>query len=247
MILEAIFGLIGIACILYGAFVAMAHTGSFFFVVWEAVGVILLAFVGLLHFDLIQKIARPIRIGALALAGVCILLLAITLPLVVSGFSGNMEREADYIIVLGAQVRNSGPSVVLRYRLDTAADYLQRHPDTVCICGGGQGWNESEPEGTAMKEYLVKKGIAEDRIITETRSSNTTENMKFSQELINGTDPSVGIVTNDFHAKRAGYRARGAGINNSFTIAAPSSRPDLANNVFRECIAMVKDFVFGNF
>lgn len=245
--MEIVLLLIGIICIAYGIFVTAAHAGTMFFLVWELIGVVLVGIAVGKHFDLLSRIPQPLKVTFLCFCSICALLLVITLPIVLSGFSGNMERDAQYVIVLGAQVRKSGPSRVLRYRLDTAADYLSRHPETKCICSGGKGWNEPDAEANVMRDYLIDKGVLGDRIQVETRSGNTTENMKFSLEMIKGDDPCVGIITNNFHAKRAGFLAHGAGINNSFTIAAPSSAAYLPNNVLRECVAMVKDFLFGNF
>lgn len=59
------------------------------------------------------------------------------------------HQHLDYVVVLGAQVRKSGPSKALRYRLDTAADYLRNSPDTICIVSGGKGANEPFPEDRA--------------------------------------------------------------------------------------------------
>ena len=39
-------------------------------------------------------------------------------------------KNLDYIIVLGAQVKESGPSVILRYRLDRAVSYLKENDNT---------------------------------------------------------------------------------------------------------------------
>ena len=71
----------------------------------------------------------------------------------------------DYLIVLGAQVRETGPSVVLQYRLDEAAAYLEENPDTCCIVSGGQGANEPFPEAEGMRRYLEEKGIAPEGVM----------------------------------------------------------------------------------
>lgn len=48
------------------------------------------------------------------------------------------DTDCDSIIVLGAQVKQSGPSVALQFRLDAATDYLKEHQNTKCIASGGQ-------------------------------------------------------------------------------------------------------------
>ena len=68
-------------------------------------------------------------------------------------------KNLDYIIVLGAQVKESGPSVVLRYRLDRTVSYLKENDNTLVIVSGGQGANEKATEASVMKEYLVNNAM----------------------------------------------------------------------------------------
>ena len=68
-------------------------------------------------------------------------------------------KNLDYIIVLGAQVKESGPSVILRYRLDRAVSYLKENDNTLVIVYGGQGANEKATEAIVMKEYLVNNAM----------------------------------------------------------------------------------------
>lgn len=77
------------------------------------------------------------------------------------------KPDLDYVVVLGAQVRKSGPSLVLRYRLDKAIEYLDENPNTICIVSGGKGPNEPFPEAQGMADYLKEHGIAEQRILEE--------------------------------------------------------------------------------
>ena len=68
-------------------------------------------------------------------------------------------KNLDYIIVLGAQVKESGPSVILRYRLDRTVSYLKEYDNTLVIFSGGQGANEKATEASVMKEYLVNNAM----------------------------------------------------------------------------------------
>ena len=156
------------------------------------------------------------------------------------------EEDLDVLIVLGAQVTKTGPSRILYYRLETAYDYLTKNPRTVCIVSGGQGGNEPMPEGTAMKEYLVEKGIAAERIIAETESMNTTQNIKNCLALCKSESDRVGILTNDFHLFRGLSIAKKQGFRNLTGIAAPSNRVMLLHNVLRECVGILKDKLLGN-
>ena len=75
------------------------------------------------------------------------------------------EPGADYVIVLGAQVRGTRVTRTLRYRLNAAAQYLRTNPETQVIVSGGQGTGEDISEAAAMAAYLLEQGIAAERII----------------------------------------------------------------------------------
>jgi Uncharacterized conserved protein len=149
--------------------------------------------------------------------------------------------DADALIVLGAAVHGDKVTWVLSNRLDTAADYLAAHPDTVCVVTGGQGDGESVTEASAMQKYLIeRKGIAPARILVEDRATSTLENFRFSKILIEealGKNAKIAFVTTDFHVFRAGRVARKAGLD-AVGIAAPDVWYIRFNNFLRECVGI---------
>ncbi len=118
-------------------------------------------------------------------------------------------------IVLGCQVYDSGPSVMMINRLDAARRYLEDEPSAVCVVSGGKGEGEPVTEALAMKEYLISHGIAQERIFVEDGSRNTVENLEFSKRIIeeNGLCPKVAIITDGFHQKRARMIAENLGMD----------------------------------
>ena len=80
-------------------------------------------------------------------------------------------------------------------------DSLEENEATLVVVSGGKGSNEPVSEAQGMFDYLVAKGIAPERIVMEDKSTNTKENLEFSQKLIPEA-ASVGIVTNNFHVYR---------------------------------------------
>ncbi|MCX2826614.1 cytoplasmic protein [Bacillus pseudomycoides] len=127
---------------------------------------------------------------------------------------GHMEapNDADYMILLGAKVKGTEPSYSLQYRIDKAAEYLKTHEQTIVIVSGGKGKGEDISEALAMKQGLMKRNIAEQRIIMEDRSTNTDENIEFSKSLIPANKKKGMIVTNDFHMFRAKKIAEKQGL-----------------------------------
>ena len=236
---------LSVLCILYGIAILSIASGTRFFMVWF----LLAAFFGCLFLaSRAQLWSRlPVRVKAviLIILIVCAVLFAVIEGIIAKGFAEKGEKGLDYLIVLGAQVRENGPSQVLRYRLDTAYDYLVENEKTLCIVSGGQGPNEPCTEAEGMKTYLIERGIGEDRIIMEPDSLTTGQNIENSKMLLDPPDASVGIVTNDFHVFRGSAIAKKAGLQ-AVGIAAPSSPPYLPNNMLREFFGVVKDFLQGN-
>ena len=233
-------------CFAYGVVVFMAGSGSRFYLIWWLGGIFLAVLAGLVYTAVWRRIpaaARRVFLAAVLLSAAAFIVLE---GLVLSGFGRKGRDGLDYIIVLGAQMRESGPSVVLRYRLDTAYDYLRENPGTVCILSGGQGGNEPCSEAEGMYRYLTERGIAPERLVTEDKSADTSENIAYSMPLIGSADADVGIVTNNFHIFRGVRLAKAAGMKNVCGIAAPSSPLYLPNNMTREAFGIVKDLACGN-
>ena len=157
------------------------------------------------------------------------------------------QDNCDYIIVLGCQIRGDHITRSLKNRLNVAVDYATDNPGTTIIVSGGKGKGENTTEAYAMYNYLVSKGIDSSRIIQEDKSTDTSENMKYSVQYIENTDSLVGIATNNFHIARSRLLARHAGLNNTCGMPAESDHVLFINHMVREAIGIVKDFVFGNF
>ncbi|MDP4169450.1 MAG: YdcF family protein [Bacillota bacterium] len=121
-------------------------------------------------------------------------------------------KNADFLIILGAKVNGTNPSLVLMDRINTAAHYMQKNKHTIAIASGGKGSGEDISEAVAIKRSLIKKGIAEKRIILEKKSTNTVENFSFSKKIIPDGAKIGLIVTNDFHMYRASSIARDQGL-----------------------------------
>lgn len=124
--------------------------------------------------------------------------------------TGKTPAGTETVVVLGCQVREDGPSLMLWERIDAAYAYLQENGEAVCILSGGQGADEPMSEAECMRRALVEKGIDSARLIKEEASTSTRENLQFSKEIIKekNLNPKVAIVTNNFHMYRAGEIAR---------------------------------------
>ena len=243
---QILWSIIGIGCVLYGCLICSLRSGTSFFIVWLILGAFLLGLAAAAHMHLWRKVPAGGKAAVCILVCLCAAVFVFTEARICSGFGQTGEENLDYIIVLGAQIKEKGPSVVLQYRLDTACSYLERNPDTICIVSGGQGPNEPCTEADGMHRYLLAKGIPAERILLEAKSRSTLENIQNSMKMLDPETNRVGIVTNNFHLYRGCAIAGKAGIRHVSGIAAPSKVLFLPNNMFREFFGVVKDVLKGN-
>lgn len=128
-----------------------------------------------------------------------------------------VHGERDYVLILGCKIaKNGGLTALLRGRADAALDFRNRQLERtgkapVLIACGGQGRDEVRSEAAAIKEYLLSKGVPEDGIILEDKSTSTIENMKNAQKLMRpGT--SAAYATTNYHVFRSGVWAAEIGM-----------------------------------
>ncbi|PFG34169.1 uncharacterized SAM-binding protein YcdF (DUF218 family) [Sanguibacter antarcticus] len=148
------------------------------------------------------------------------------------------------VIVLGCRVNGDTPSASLLRRVDTAADYLLANPSVQVIVSGGQGAHEWISEAEAMKRVLVQRGVSEDRILMEDRSTSTLENLTFSQEMLaeNGLSTSVVVVSEGYHMYRALSFAERIGLD-AEGLAAPTVPWILPTSWVREWFGITLDTI----
>lgn len=150
------------------------------------------------------------------------------------------HAEADAVIVLGAAVHGDKVTWVLENRLNTAIEYMEEHPAAICVVSGGQGPGESVTEASAMKKYMVERGVSDGRVYTEEKAKNTMENFAFSKPIIDkaaGADARIAYVTTNFHVYRAGQVAREQGVD-AVGIPAEDVWYLRLNNFLRECVGI---------
>lgn len=184
------------------------------------------------------------------LALILVPLLGIEIYVIDVGRSDLSALPADAVIILGAGVNGTQPSLSLRTRLDAALAYLEDNPDIPVVLTGGTGYGEDISEAQCMYDYLTAHGVDGSRLILEDRASNTAENFAFSKELLveQGVDPAedrVAVVTNDFHIARFRLIAARQGYGYAFGVPARLPWRHLeANYYLRESFAMVKTVLF---
>lgn len=188
------------------------------------------------------KTARSFRICVNLCLCLGLLAAAVTGGFIASAFSGAPDESCEYVIVLGAGVNGTTPSLILSERIQRAYEYLSANPDVICIVSGGQGPGEDMTEAQCMFDHLTARGIDPNRIWQEDKSTSTRENIRFSLDLIEektGIRPaSTAIVSNEFHLFRAGLFAQEQDLE-IFGVPAKTGWLSLRLNYFlREIVAV---------
>lgn len=170
-----------------------------------------------------KKLGKFALLTAGVITGLVILLAGIETGCMIHAATKAPAEDAT-LVVLGCRTYGDRPSIMLASRLDAAYNYLIEHPQAVCVVSGGQGSDEPISEGEFMYQYLVKKGIAPERIYRETESTSTRENLLFSKAIIEkeSLNPQIAIVTNEYHEYRASMVAKALGLEYS---AVPAKTP----------------------
>lgn len=140
------------------------------------------------------------------------------------------NKHCKYVIILGAGLIDGNKvSPLLAGRIDKAIKAATKMKGTPkFIVSGGQGADETVSEARAMADYMINKGIDEDNIYLEDKSTNTKENLQFSYEIIKkdktfDKKSKAIFVTNNYHvfraslfAKKAKIKADGIGCKTAF-------------------------------
>lgn len=122
------------------------------------------------------------------------------------------RRGADYVVVLGAGVIGARVTPLLATRIERGIELLHSNPGAVLIMSGGQGPGEDIAEGEAMARYAEEQGVGREKIVIESRSRSTEENLLFSSRLMEKDRPRVVVVTTSYHVFRALLLAKQQGL-----------------------------------
>ncbi|KXT81424.1 hypothetical protein STRDD11_02051 [Streptococcus sp. DD11] len=162
----------------------------------------------------------PILNNLLMLANILLLYgTGLYLSYILYGFFCNLfpiQQEPDYIIVLGSGLIGDEVPPLLAQRLDKSrAVYEQFGQRPKLLLSGGKGSDELLSEAQAMARYLTAAGFPEQDLILENKSTTTFENLIFSKKILDDRTKkpySCLVITNSFHALRAGVYMRKVGL-----------------------------------
>ena len=156
---------------------------------------------------------------------------------------GNAEGKKDYLLILGCRVRGNDAEETLRMRSEKAAEYLLENKEPVAIaCGGIVHKDQYKSEAQAIREILLSKGIEDERINLEDKSTTTDENFINARKIISDLGyfdcERVAFLSSEFHLLRAAFIAKKKAFVCQ-TVAAPSPKKERLKNYIREFFAFI--------
>jgi uncharacterized SAM-binding protein YcdF (DUF218 family) len=189
--------------------------------------------------NLFNKFTKIVRYLIIALLVCFMLTFVIILSLILFNMRNTSKPGADYVIVLGCQVAGEYASLPLLSRGYTAVRYLNKNPETKVILTGGQGPGENIPEAESLKRLLLENKIDKERIFMEDKSTNTMENILFSDKLYNLSGKNIVIVTSDYHMFRAISLAKKLKYSNVSGLPSKSQKSILPAFLLREYVTVM--------
>ena len=152
---------------------------------------------------------------------------------VIAGGLPRTEAAAKNVLVLGLGLENGKPTYDLLSRLDTAERYLRDHPEATLVLTGGNPDVSGRTEAAVMRDLLVERGVARERLRLEDRAETTKDNFRNAAKMINPDEPTV-LITSNYHMDRAAQTARAAGFTHILRLPAPSSPVTYGANILWE-------------
>ena len=251
--------ILGIIFIAYDAIINLINPGTFmdilisFTHIWLVAGVYLI-FLGVYRikkghsFWSIWKKWVKLTIGSLV--GIGALIAVINLTFILRPEVVSINEKAENVILLGGGIDKDGklPKSVIT-RVEKAAEYLNANPDSICVVTGGTLKWLPFAEAPELKNQLVNRGVALERILVEDQAKDTIQNFQFSvkmlaeykgQSIEEVLNTPTAVVTSRFHLRRSERLARRIGFKNIKGIPAACPAIYVPHCYVREICAYVK-------
>ena len=120
-------------------------------------------------------------------------------------------NETDAIVVLSGMVTAIKTGETFKYEFGDGVDRVLSGMDLfnnnkaplLIFTRGKLPWQLGLPEGEYLKEFAIKYGIPEEKILLTDNVQNTDEEAKSVKRLLNTNDAEIILVTSAFHMPRA--------------------------------------------
>ena len=175
-----------------------------------------------------------------AVLSVSLSIKSVTSKRIISAEKAALLDDVDYILVLGAGLKNDGsPSDMLTDRLLCGVNLIEGGSvGKLLLSGDNSGINYNEVG--AMRDFVVEKGVDEKLIVLDNEGFSTYESLYRAKKELRAK--KIIIVTQEYHLYRALYIARELGIDAYGVSADVRTYRGQTYRDLREHLARFKDF-----
>jgi uncharacterized SAM-binding protein YcdF (DUF218 family) len=184
-----------------------------------------------------------------ALVALLLLLVAIGLAFgllaydVYSYVDDGFDVHADAAIVLGAYVHRGKPTPAFQERIHHAVDLFEAGKVRYLILTGARSNGGDIAEAMAAREFALECGMPADKILTETKSHTTYQNLYYAREAAREHGLSTFVIVSDpYHLRRAMRMAEEMGLD-ARASATPTSKLNGADFLLSETLGNAKFLV----
>lgn len=142
----------------------------------------------------------------------------------------------EYIIIAGVYY----PSDEFFARVNGGLDFWKKHPESEIICTGAKIGSQPMSQAEAMREYLLRAGVPEEKIHIENKSLSTADNLRNSHEITGNKNRGIVAVTSDYHAARIKLLGRKTGFAGLRVLPVPFKGISWPNYALRELYLILK-------
>ena len=119
--------------------------------------------------------------------------------------------KANAIVVLSGMISTINSKEKLSYEFNDSIDRILSGIDLfkedkasfLILTNGKLPWSVGIPEGEYLKDFSIKYGIPEDRILLTDNVQNTDQEAKSVKKLLKTNEANIILVTSAFHMPRA--------------------------------------------
>lgn len=123
------------------------------------------------------------------------------------------QRETDAMIIHGFQCDHDRIHPLLEERLKTALELLRAYRFEKIILTGG-AVTSVRTEADIMKEYLVRNGVEEKRILLDKEAMDTIQNIHNCKRIMEiHRLRTCTVISNSFHIRRIRFIADAVGLS----------------------------------
>lgn len=184
-------------------------------------------------------------------------------------YLNSKNQTFNYIIVFGAGI-SENKTEIINSRIEKAIEYSKLYPNCKFVLTGAKGSDEPIEEAIYMRNYLKDRGIDDKRLLIDSNSINTSENILNALNLIKKdiikrnakeniiTRPfknkdnyfdldflNIGFMSSEFHLTRINMMAKKYGISRPYDIPCHTKNLYKPYLYIREDLSLFKALVLN--